>query len=201
MTGWGVSGSATLPWGMLVTAPPAQETPCPPGSPPGPQPSQQPFPSVPSHHSPRCSGGRRPGRTRLTKSDTAVFQSQTSPSESLALAWPPALQVCPPQPCRGSRCGRGAVTEMSPAFSPVKWVRRPGLLTGLPSSEAQCCGGRWWGVRGWIVAAIAPIVVGRRWRRRRWWGCVALAVPSLFVGRWLAITWLESGRERKTRSL
>lgn len=70
-----------------------------------------------------------------------------------------------------------------------------GLRVGL------CCGGRWWGVRGWIVAAIAPIVVGRWWRRRRWWGCVALAVPSLVVGRWLAITWLESGRERKTRSL
>ena len=45
--GWGVSGFAPLPWGMMVTAPPAQETPCPSGSPPGPQPSQQHFPSVP----------------------------------------------------------------------------------------------------------------------------------------------------------
>ena len=92
------------------------------------------------HHSPRCSGGRRPGRTHLTKSDTSVLRSQTSPSESLALAWPPTLRVSPPQTYRGSRSGRGAVTEISPVFSPVKWVRRPGLLTGLPSLEVQCWG-------------------------------------------------------------
>lgn len=70
-----------------------------------------------------------------------------------------------------------------------------GLRVGL------CRGGRWWGVRGWIVAAVAPIVVGRWWRRWRWWGCVALAVPSLVVGRWLAVTRLESRRGKKNRSL
>ena len=98
------------------------------------------LPLCPPHHSPRCSGGRRPGRTHLTKSDTSVLRSQTSPSESLALAWPPTLRVSPPQTYRGSRSGRGAVTEISPVFSPVKWVCRPGLLTGLPSLEVQCWG-------------------------------------------------------------
>ena len=66
-----------------------------------------------------------------------------------------------------------------------------GLRVGL------CRWGRWWGVRGWIVSAIAPIVVGRWWRRRRWWGCVALAVPSLVVGRWLAETRLKVEGKRK----
>lgn len=56
-----------------------------------------------------------------------------------------------------------------------------GLRVGLGS------GGWWWGIGGRIVGAIAPIVVGR-WRRRwRWWGCVALGVASLVVGR-LAVT-------------
>lgn len=58
-----------------------------------------------------------------------------------------------------------------------------GLRVGL------CGGGRRWGIRGWVVAAVAPIIVGRWWRRWRRWGCVALAVTSLVVG-WLAVTWL-----------
>lgn len=56
-----------------------------------------------------------------------------------------------------------------------------GLRVGLGSR-------RWrWGIGSRIVGAIAPIVVGRWWRRWRWWGCVALGVASLVVGR-LAIT-------------
>lgn len=68
-----------------------------------------------------------------------------------------------------------------------------GLRVGL------CRWGRWWGVRGWIVAAIAPIVVGRWWWRWRWRGCVALAVPSLVVGRWLAVTrlWRAVAADRR----
>lgn len=56
-----------------------------------------------------------------------------------------------------------------------------GLRVGL------CSRGWWWGVGGWGVAAVAPIVVGRWWWRWRWWGCIALAVTSLVVG-WLAVT-------------
>lgn len=56
-----------------------------------------------------------------------------------------------------------------------------GLRVGL------CGRGRRWGVGGWGVAAVAPIVVGRWWWRWRWWGCIALAVTSLAVG-WLAVT-------------
>lgn len=56
-----------------------------------------------------------------------------------------------------------------------------GLRVGL------CSGRRRWGVGSRVVAAIAPIVVGRRWWWRRRWGCVALAVTSLVVG-WLAVT-------------
>jgi hypothetical protein len=53
----------------------------------------------------------------------------------------------------------------------------------------------WWGcIGGRIVGAIAPIVVGRWWRRWRWWGCVALGVASLVVG-WLAVTRLSRKRQ------
>lgn len=66
-----------------------------------------------------------------------------------------------------------------------------GLRVGLGS------GGWWWGIGGRIVGAIAPIVVGRwRWRWR-WWGCVALGVSSLVVGR-LAVTRLSRERQRQT---
>lgn len=64
-----------------------------------------------------------------------------------------------------------------------------GLRVGL------CSRRWWWGVGGWGVAAVAPIVVGRWWWRWRWWGCIALAVTSLVVG-WLAVTRLESGGEK-----
>lgn len=56
-----------------------------------------------------------------------------------------------------------------------------GLRVGL------CSRGWWWGVRGWGVAAVAPIVVGRWWWRWRWWGCIGLAVTALVV-RWLVVT-------------
>lgn len=57
--------------------------------------------------------------------------------------------------------------------------------------------GWWWCIGGRIVGAVAPIVVGRWWRRWRWWGCVALGVASLVVG-WLAVTRLSRERERQT---
>lgn len=56
-----------------------------------------------------------------------------------------------------------------------------GLRVGL------CGRGRWWGVGGWVVATVAPVVVGGWWWRWRWWGCIALVVTSLAVG-WLAVT-------------
>ena len=89
--GWGVSGFAPLPWGMLVTAPPAQETPCPSGSPPGPQPSQQHFPSVPPTTAPGAQGaGGQEG---------PILQSQTHLSYGVKLhllkVWPwPGHQPC-----------------------------------------------------------------------------------------------------------
>lgn len=60
-----------------------------------------------------------------------------------------------------------------------------GLRVGL------CGRGRWWGVGGWVVATVAPVVVGGWWWRWRWWGCIALVVTSLAVG-WLAVTRLQS---------
>ena len=134
-----MSGSAASPGGCWPLRPEPRKLPAR-QAPPGPQPSQQRFPSLSATHCPRCSEGRKPGRPRLTKSDSSVSRGQTSPSTRLAFSGPPTPQVSLPQTCRGSRCGRDAVTEMRP-FPPVRWVRRPGRLTGLPSWEAQCCGG------------------------------------------------------------
>lgn len=66
---------------------------------------------------------------------------------------------------------------MVPLLSILLILVIAGLRVGL------CSGGWWWGIGGRVVATIASIVVGRWWWRWRWWGCVALAVTSLAVGR------------------
>lgn len=122
---WALSGSALLPWGMLVTAPPALETPCYPQAPhpalshPGPCPLSPTWPQLLRGHG----TGKDPAH----------------PSYKVKLhllrAWPwPGLDVATSPAGLPTPDFLGVLLrEGCTVFSTVKWVRRPSLLAGSPS--------------------------------------------------------------------